>query len=60
MSYRTSDLRLPRIFLSAPKSAQTASNAGYVEYVVLTEFLVKTLRKRGVICSESFLFYHNF
>ena len=35
-------------------------NLGLVKHVVLTEFLVKILRERAVICRECFLFYYNF
>ena len=31
-----------------------------VKHVVLTEFLVKILRERAVICRGRFLFYNNF
>ena len=31
-----------------------------VKYVVLTEFLVKILRERAMICREYFIFYYNF
>ena len=30
------------------------------KHVMLTEFLVKFLRERAVICRECFLFYYNF
>ena len=31
-----------------------------VKHVVLTEFPVKILRERAVICRECFIFYYNF
>ena len=31
-----------------------------VKHVVLTEFLVKILRERAVVCRECFFFYYNF
>ena len=31
-----------------------------VKHVVLTEFLVKILRERAVVCHECFFFYYNF
>ena len=31
-----------------------------VKHVVLTEFLMKILRERAVVCRECFFFYYNF